>query len=352
LELARREFPLTGEFAMEKPLTHRQVTSALKPRPILKPADVKIAFEPHPVPQRPGVRLFPEPVKGTLLKRPEKSKTAAAEIDKRLTGFQPDHLPFNPHVPVLEERFRRKAFFDPAATLKKGQYLATTVFQPDQRQVFSDTSFPWCTVGRVDVDGGSGSGVLVGPRHLLCASHMMTWNPDNSVNQVTFTPSYFDGNAPFGNSGIVHWYAFRKVVGPILSSDDCQQDYVVLVLNNRLGDACGWMGTRGYSDAWNGQTVWSHIGYPGDLTGAARPTFQGSIAINSTEGSDDPTDEGLLQQADVWPGQSGGPFFGWWDGEAWPRVTGVQSAQNPSTNTAGGGNDIPVLVSQALNDFP
>jgi V8-like Glu-specific endopeptidase len=338
---------------MERPLTPQQLKSALKPRPALKPADVKLAFVRHPLPPKPGVRVFPAPVKATILKRPEKSSAAAvAEIDKRLAGFLPDHLAFNPLRPELDERLRHRIFFDPAAALKKGQYMATTVFQPDERQVFSDTSFPWCTVGRVDVTGGSGSGVLVGPRHVLCASHMMTWNPDNTVNQVTFTPSYFDGNAPFGNAGIIEAYSFRKVVGPTLSTDDTVEDYVVLVLDNRLGDVCGWMGTRGYSDSWNGLAVWSHIGYPGDLTGAARPTFQGGIAINGTEGGDDPTDEGLLQQADVWPGQSGGPFFGWWDGEPWPRVTGVQSGQNSQTNKAGAGNNIGNLVNQARSDFP
>jgi hypothetical protein len=65
---------------------------------------------------------------------------------------------------------------------------------------------------------------------------MMTWNPDNTVNRVTFTPSYFDGNAPFGNAGIIHWYAYRKVVGPTLSVADTEEDYVCLVLDQRLGD--------------------------------------------------------------------------------------------------------------------
>jgi hypothetical protein len=102
---------------------------------------------------------------------------------------------------------------------------------------------------------------------------------------------------------------------------------------------------------WNGLRDWSHIGYPGDLTGGARPTFQNGIAIDNTAGND-PTDEQLLQRADVWPGQSGGPFFGWWSGESWPRVIGVQSAQNLQTNLAGAGNDIPNLVIQARNDFP
>jgi hypothetical protein len=162
-----------------------------------------------------------------------------------LDGHLPDHLAVNPGRPAMDRRLRVTRFFDPSLKLKKGQHLATTIFPPDQRYVFSDTSFPWCTAGRVTTGGGWGSGAPVGPRHLLCASHMMTWNPDNTVNQVTFTPSYFDGNAPFGNSGIVHWYAYRKVVGPTLTADDVAEDYVVLVLDQRLGDLCGWMGTRG-----------------------------------------------------------------------------------------------------------
>lgn len=338
----------------QPPLKPRQLIRELKPRPALKKTVVQIAFEPPTHPPSAGVRVFPAPVKGTLVKRPARStrRAATAERDEtQLVGFLPDHLALNPEKPHLDKHLRRGKFFDPLKKLKKGEYMATTIFPPDQRRVFSDTSFPWCTVGRVDVTGGSGSGALVGPRHLLCASHMMTWNPDNTVNQITFTPSYFDGNAPFGNSGIVHWYAYRKVVGPNLSGADIEQDYVVLVLNNRLGDVCGWMGTRGYADSWNGLAVWSHIGYPSDLTGAARPTFQNGIAIDGTAGAD-PTDEELLQRADVWPGQSGGPFFGWWSGEPWPRVTAVQSAQNPQTNLAGAGNDLPNLVIKARNDFP
>jgi V8-like Glu-specific endopeptidase len=267
-----------------------------------------------------------------------------------LDGYLPDHLPFNPRRPEMDKRLRRPVFFDSLAKPKKAEHLATTIFAPDSRYVFSDTSFPWCTAGKVDTGGGWGSGALVGPRHLLCASHMMTWNPDNTVNQVTFTPSYFDGNAPFGNSGIVHWYAYRKNHGPTLSADDIAEDYVLLVLEQRLGDICGWMGTRGYDSGWNGLAVWSHIGYPGDLTGGARPTYQGSIPVDSTSGSS--ADEDLWHKGDVWPGQSGGPYFAWFGNEPWPRACGVQSAQNPSTNSAGGGYYISNLVNQARSDFP
>ncbi len=141
------------------------------------------------------------------------------------------------------------------------------------------------------------------------------------------------------------------MVGPYLQADDVEQDYVVLVLNNRLGDICGWMGTREHEDSWSGLAVWSHIGYPGDTSGGSRPTLQNDISINGTSGPD-PTDEELLQQADVWPGQSGGPFFGWWNGENWPSVVGVQSAQNPQTNLAGAGDDLVNLVIQARTECP
>ena len=338
----------------QAPLSATQLRRHLKLRPASKEPRFEITFEQPTQPPKPGIRVFPAPIEGTLIKRPAHSHKRASSVEfdeSKLDGFLPEHLALNPFKPLLDARFKRGKFFRPAQEAQKGRVHGNYYLSPDQRYVFSDTSFPWCTTGRVDVTGGWGSGVLIGPRHLMCASHMMTWNPDNTVNQVTFTPSYFDGNAPFGNSGIIHWYAYQKVVGPNLNGSQIDEDYVVLVLSNRLGDVCGWMGTRGYADSWNGLADWSHIGYPGDLTGGARPTFQNGISVNSTAGND-PTDEELFQQADVWPGQSGGPFFGWWSGEPWPRVVGIQSAQNPQTNLAGGGNDIPNLVSQARSDFP
>jgi V8-like Glu-specific endopeptidase len=338
---------MNGGAMATAPVKTGDISKLVRPRPPLKEAVVKLSFEVHPQSTKPGVRVFPPPVGGTLV---ERRSVAPVHDEKVLQGFLPDHLALNPEAPQMDERLRIRRTFDPLAKLGKDQFMATTIFPPDQRRVFSDTSFPWCTVGRVDVTGGWGSGTLIGPRHLLCASHMMTWNADNTVNQVTFTPSYFGGSAPFGNSGIIHWYAYRKVVGPILSVDDTEEDYVVLVLNNRLGDICGWMGTRGYDSGWNGLADWDHIGYPQDIAGGTEPTFQNAIAIDSTTGGSD--DEYLAQKADVIPGQSGGPFFGWWAGESWPRVVGVQSGQNSSTNSAGGGNDIPNLVNRARTDFP
>lgn len=349
----------------QRPYSGREIAKRLPPRAARASADIELHYVHPPRSRAPGVRVFAPPVGGTMVERPDRAaksdkhddavKRRLAEIAHAertgLPGYLPDHLALNPVRPGMDERLVVRPFSAPEDEIPKGMSAVTTIFAPDDRRVFSDTSFPWCTVGRVDTGGGGwGSGALVGPRHLLCASHMMVWNPDNTVNQVTFTPSYFDGNGPFGNSGIVHWYAYRKVVGPFISNDDIAEDYVVLVLDQRLGDICGWMGTRGYDSAWNGLAVWDHIGYPSDLAGGARPTFQNDIPIDSTSGSS--SDEDLWHHGDVIPGQSGGPFFAWFGSEPWPRACGVQSGQNASTNSAGGGSYISSLVIQALNDFP
>lgn len=382
---------MTEDPAFNRPLSREDVARRHPARPALRETDLPVTFRPMLAPSKPGIRVFPPPVDGTVLERPDRAavsevlRVASGRIGARLEdlsadqltevgraiaerlaqvsrteakgteGFLPDHLPFKPVLPELEEGRRVRPFIGPRVEmqlghLQPGEFQATTIFPPDQRYLFDDTSFPWCTTGRVDLSGGWGSGTLVGPRHLLCASHMMTWNPDNTVNQVTFTPSYFDGNAPFGNAGIIHWYAYRKVVGPTLSVSDTEEDYVCLVLDQRLGDLCGWMGTRGYDSGWNGLTDWDHIGYPGDLGGGTRPSFQGSISIDNTVGGS--SDEYLSQKADIWPGQSGGPFFDWFGSDPWPSVVGVQSGQNSSNNSAGGGNYIPNMVNQARNDFP
>lgn len=369
-----------------RPMTPEQWARQFPPRAPLTRIDPAISFERPPVAAVLGERAFPPPVKATLIAKPEvriplqqaarfqtlfgmapaafnadqKSQLDAAVqaslnqnsllLQNGLRGYVPDHLEYQPAPPPMDETLRRPVFAPSMDSLKPGEFLATTIFPPDQRMIFSSTAYPWSCMGRVDLGGGWGSGSLVGPRHLLCASHMMTWNPNGTVNQVTFTPAYFNGNAPFGNSGIIECFFYQKVVGPTLQPSNTAEDYVVLVLSQRLGDICGYLGTGGYDSSWDGLAVWSHVGYPGDLTGGAQPTFQGGIPIDSTSGGSN--DEDLWQRADIWPGQSGGPFFAQFPNESWPRVCGVQSGQNATTNSAGGGNYIPDMVNQARAAYP
>lgn len=81
---------------------------------------------------------------------------------KGTEGLLPDHLPFKPVLPELDEHRRVRPFIGPRiglhlGRLQPGEFQATTIFPPDQRYLFDDTSFPWCTTGRVDLSGGWGA---------------------------------------------------------------------------------------------------------------------------------------------------------------------------------------------------
>ncbi|RXM57796.1 hypothetical protein, partial [Chryseobacterium sp. CH1] len=61
---------------------------------------------------------------------------------------------------------------------------------------------------------------------------------------------------------------------------EIQYDYVVIVLDRPIGNSTGWLGSKSYSDSWDGGAYWTHAGYPGDLTGTQRPTYQTGIALD------------------------------------------------------------------------
>jgi V8-like Glu-specific endopeptidase len=299
-------------------------------------------------------RLFPP-----LVKTINPARAKRLELGK-LPGRRVEHLAFRAlprQLPKALRQLNRVRRFDKHPGEDMG--LPTTVFSPDDRYTFSDTAFPWSTCGRVDTAAGFGSGVMVGPRHLLTASHVINWGPNNTAGWVKFTPLSFDGQEPFGHAFATLIYSWNKADGSDgINADECAFDYVVCVLDSALGNVTGWMGSRGYSTAWDGGAYWGHVGYPGDLANGTRPAFVGYQAMDSTftrtiGGRDS---FGIQHRIDVIPGQSGGPYFGWWSGEPWPRVVATQSAHQwggaSGPNTCGGGNPLPELVNFARTNSP
>jgi V8-like Glu-specific endopeptidase len=269
-------------------------------------------------------------------------------------GYLPDHLPLRPvprRVPP-ELAVPRRVQSHRLPDRSRDVHQATTVFPPDNRYVFRDAAFPWCTIGRVDTPGGQASGAMVGPRHLLTCSHAIQWKADGSAGWVKFTPAYFDGSAPFGVAwGTTIYWEELKVFGPSIDRDEGQHDYVAVVLNTRIGDLTGWMGARSWSDDWDGEPYWRHIGYPGDLAAGQRPSYQRDIALDGSFW-DREVHTRIFHQGDVWPGQSGGPFFAWWDGQSWPSVVADQSGQTSDENSASGGAHMVDCIIRARNEFP
>jgi V8-like Glu-specific endopeptidase len=280
----------------------------------------------------------------------------AEEVD--LPAFRPPHLALHPQPDPLPEelyrsRYARRAFGD-----QDDSGDPTTVYSPDTRFEFSDTAYPWSCCGRVDTPGGGGSGVMIGRHHMLTASHVINWGPNNTAGWVKFTPMAFDTSEPFGFAYAtqIYWW-LQADASDLIQSQEAAFDYVVCVLDRPLGDLTGWMGSRAYSTDWDSGEFWGHVGYPTD-SGGDRPVYHGPGVMDSTitESTGGRDSFRIMHRNDVIPGQSGGPFFGWWDGEVGPHVIASQSAENwnstPGPNAAGGGNPLPELVRHALTVEP
>lgn len=294
----------------------------------------------------------------------------AGELSRALTdgtdAFIPEHadVAFNP---PLEPRAMRKPMFINRAELvgamagKLGLLGpagaapvrdpggARTIFGADNRRVYYSTAYPWRCVGKVETPLGSGSGTMVGPRHLLTCAHVVDWHANGGAGWIKFTPMFYNGSAPYGSGWGTRVYYKKKVAGPTIDSTEGKYDYVVVVLDRTIGQATGWMGTKTYHDSWDGGSYWTHAGYPGDLTGGQRPTYQSSIALDGDFWSPD-SHQRIEHQGDVWPGQSGGPFWGYWDGS--PYAVATQSGQTAQRNSASGGSDLVDLVIKARNEHP
>lgn len=278
---------------------------------------------------------------------------AAALSDKGIeTGteaFIPEHVDVEFSARLEPASLRRPKFIERLDYLPEAKPGAKTIFGADGRRVFYSNAYPWRCNGRVESPLGNGSGVMVGPRHLLTCSHVIDWRPNNTTGWLKFTPMYYNGSAPYGAAYGVRTYFKVKVTPPSIDSNEAKFDYVVVVLDRNVGNATGWLGTKSYSDSWDGGAYWTHVGYPGDLTGGQRPIWQDGIALDGDFWSPD-SHESMSHQGDVWPGQSGGAFWGYWDGQ--PYAVAVQSAHNASNNFASGGSDLVDLVIRARNEHP
>jgi V8-like Glu-specific endopeptidase len=198
-------------------------------------------------------------------------------VKSEFEGSIPDHLAFSAKPTFVQD--------DASVVIAEGNDIATTVFGADTRQVFHDHHYPLSTVGKVTNSGGKYcTGTMVGRRLMLTAAHCVHWTGDNQFGWLKFTPSYYDGETPFGVAWATKIYYWEKLDGNAgLSDQETAFDYVIAVLDRNMGDLTGYTGYKTYSPSWNNLKVWQNIGYPKGLTFGERPVITSGGAITSVE---------------------------------------------------------------------
>jgi hypothetical protein len=227
--------------------------------------------------------------------------------------LRPDWLNLSYH-PSIIPRYRR---FRPADILVRpgigGGGLATLY----RGELNIGNDWPWCTAGKLFVGGNLqfdsptafASGVMVGPNLMLTASHAAPW--DVSGWWMRFVPAYRDGAAPFGESYVSDFHGVRFA--------DEDSDYVICRLYTP--PTCGWMGSSGSTDDdFYEDRGWDSIGYPTDFFGGQRPAVEWNVTPEDADVSGSEV-EITFSSPFTSGGWSGGPLFGWIDGQ--PRVVGI-----------------------------
>lgn len=254
--------------------------------------------------------------------------------------------PFRPAWARPAARPRSVTLGQPPRLMHRGREVTPlTVFPPDDRRVYYDLDYPWgCACKVIDPTRGRvGSGVIIGPRHVLTASHCINWSDIN----VTVDVLRYGTAASATTSAIAVW-RYTEITTDLIPYSQVDEDYAIIVTADRIGDWFGWFGCRTYHPRWDGQRMWHNIGYPSDFGGLV-PTWQRNLSLDQDARDDGPA-RVMSTTADLARGSSGGPMFGFWGNG--PFVVAVVSAERSDENFCAGGSWLTQLVSIARDNDP
>ncbi|MBV9249201.1 MAG: trypsin-like serine protease [Acetobacteraceae bacterium] len=187
------------------------------------------------------------------------------------------------------------------------------------------TTYPYDTVVRItDMIGGSwwqGSGVLISPDEVLTASHVVYNSTGGTASNISVTPAYDAGTAPFGTAtGISFHYNPIQDPGGTIALQQSQSDYAVIHLSRPFAG----LGTMALQADYPGGSV-NVTGYPGALNG--------EMENNPESVTRDPAYT-LLDGTSIGAGSSGGPVW-IYGANGTPAVVGVVSSADGGVGSKG-----------------
>lgn len=180
---------------------------------------------------------------------------------------------------------------DPAKTIRVGAIIG----RDDRIHVDAPQLQGWSPHGHLDMtfaDGNFiGSGLLVGPRHVVTAGHCVFGK--GWATAISFTPGLNETARPYGSAHVKRIYTVKEWT----NNKDSNNDFAMLILDRDIGNQVGWYGLMTPSDAFLKKLTINVTGYPGDKGGDKLYTMEGQVGRFDSEI--------LKYSIDTYGGQSG-----------------------------------------------
>ncbi|EJT78241.1 hypothetical protein GGTG_03343 [Gaeumannomyces tritici R3-111a-1] len=213
----------------------------------------------------------------------------------------------------------------------------------DDRKLYTGPAeLPYSAMGRLlSRNGFVCSATLVGPRHVASARHCY-----QAGVGLRFQPLYDRGERLDG--AFVTAAISKK--GEVAQMCDHKDDWVVFVIDQRLGQQYGWLGFRTLNSDIAGKSSWWNFGYPTDLGSGERPYYQGPFAADLLPTLQCQNGGPLTSDMDAASGQSGGPL--WVNQPDGAYMVGMHSASQPGFSVAAHGSEWFDALSYARANYP
>lgn len=154
--------------------------------------------------------------------------------------------------------------------------------------------YPWTTVGRVETETGTGSGVLVAKDLAVTAKHVVVDDAGNLRPNIRFAASKSEIASFLTTDVLQVWY----------SGED--SDWAVLRLRSPIGELCGWLGLepRSSNELLNSAEEFTIAGYRVDRYQGITASIDKHVHVLGE------WSQGYETDANSWNGSSGAPIFG------------------------------------------